>query len=168
MADTSNRNGGVATPAAPSRPASDPPSPPCQRPAILVGAVPRELPGSRPGDAVAKTETGASRIAGTGSAASTAAHDARILVAITVHFNAARLHYLAEVLRSLAEYPVAAMHVILVTNTVRDDELTVLRGLCDEILVGKTASVRSYEYPGASALFDLAASQIHRPGSRRP
>jgi len=74
------------------------------------------------------------------------ARDARILVAITVHFNAARLKYLAEVLRSLAEFPVALMNVVLVTNTVRDAELTVLQRLCDEILPGGRASIRSYEY----------------------
>ena len=34
--------------------------------------------------------------------------DARILVAITVHFNPARLEYLAETMRSLSEFPVAA------------------------------------------------------------
>jgi hypothetical protein len=77
---------------------------------------------------------------------SVTARDARILVAITVHFNAARLEYLAEVMRSLAEFPVAVMTVILVTNTVHEAELAVLRRLCDEILPGQGASVRSYEY----------------------
>jgi len=71
---------------------------------------------------------------------------ARILVAITVHFNAARLQYLAEVMSSLAEFPVAAMHVILVTNTVDASEVALLRRLCDEVLPGKSASIRSYEY----------------------
>jgi hypothetical protein len=80
--------------------------------------------------------------------ASVHARDARILVAITVHFNAVRLEYLAEVMRSLAEFPVAAMHVVLVTNTVDDQELAVLQRLCDEIFSGKTASIRSYEYLG--------------------
>ena len=75
-------------------------------------------------------------------------NDARILVAITVHFNAARLEYLAEVMRSLNEFPVAAMHVVLVTNTVQDDELGLLRRLCSETLSGKTASIRCYEYLG--------------------
>jgi hypothetical protein len=74
------------------------------------------------------------------------ARDARILVAITVHFNAARLEYLAEVLRSLAEFPVAAMHVVLITNTVAEAELGVLQRLCDEVLVGKSASLHRYEY----------------------
>lgn len=74
------------------------------------------------------------------------AASARILVAITVHFNANRLEYLAEVLRSLGEFPVPVMDIILVTNTVDDEELTLLQRLCDEILPGKSASIRSYEY----------------------
>ena len=72
--------------------------------------------------------------------------DERILVAITVHFNAARLAYLAEVMRSLAEFPVAAMHVVLLTNTAHDEELASLERLCGETLVGKSFSIRSYEY----------------------
>jgi hypothetical protein len=41
---------------------------------------------------------------------------ARILCAVTFHFNAARLRFLAEVLRSLSEFPVAAMDVAVVTE----------------------------------------------------
>jgi hypothetical protein len=37
------------------------------------------------------------------------ARAARLLVAITVHFDPARLRFLAEILRSLAEFPVAAL-----------------------------------------------------------
>jgi hypothetical protein len=69
---------------------------------------------------------------------------ARILVAITFHFNAARLGFLGEVLRSLAEYPVAAMHVAIVTNTADPGDLRVLRRLCAESLPGKTFSIRSH------------------------
>jgi hypothetical protein len=72
------------------------------------------------------------------------ARAARILVAITFHFDAARLGFLAEVLRSLAEYPVAAMAVAIVTNTAHPVELTLLRRLCAESLPGKTLSVRSH------------------------
>jgi hypothetical protein len=69
---------------------------------------------------------------------------ARILSAITFHFDAARLGFLAEVLRSLAEYPVASMEVVIVTNTLRHEQLAVLRRLCAEILSDKSTSIRSY------------------------
>ena len=74
------------------------------------------------------------------------AREARILVAITMHFNAARLEYLAEVMRSLGEFPVAAMHVILVTNTVQEQEQALLQRLCDEIFPHGNASIRGFEY----------------------
>ena len=44
---------------------------------------------------------------GLNSGACERARAARILGAVTFHFNAARLGFLAEVLRSLAEFPVA-------------------------------------------------------------
>jgi hypothetical protein len=72
------------------------------------------------------------------------ARAARILVAITFHFDAARLGFLAEVLRSLAEFPVAAMHVAILTNTAQEEELTLLCRLCAESLLGKTFSVRPH------------------------
>ncbi|MER9313039.1 hypothetical protein NKI51_27735 [Mesorhizobium australicum] len=72
------------------------------------------------------------------------AQGARILCAITFHFDRSRLGYLAEVLRSLAEYPVAAMDVIIVTNTLQKDELSLLNRLCRETLPPNEVSVRSY------------------------
>jgi hypothetical protein len=51
---------------------------------------------------------------------------------------------LAEVLRSLAEYPVAAMDVIIVTNTLQKDDLGALNRLCRETLSKNVVSVRSY------------------------
>src|SRR5689334_5419353 len=69
---------------------------------------------------------------------------AKILVAITFHFDAARLGFLAEVLRSLSEYPVASMDVALVTNTFAQEHLALLRRLCAETLQGKSGTVRSY------------------------
>jgi hypothetical protein len=68
---------------------------------------------------------------------------ARVLCAVTFHFNAARLNFLAEVLRSLSEFAVTAMSVIVITNTSSDDELALLRRLCAEILPGNESSVRS-------------------------
>ena len=69
---------------------------------------------------------------------------ARILCAITFHFDAARLAFLAEVLRSLSQFPVASMDVAIVTNTSRNDKVGLLHRLSKEILSGR-AQVRSYE-----------------------
>jgi hypothetical protein len=68
----------------------------------------------------------------------------RILVAITFHFGADRIGFLAEVLRWLSEFPVAAMDIAIVTNTLRDEDLAMLRRLCVEVLSGKSSSFRSY------------------------
>jgi hypothetical protein len=84
------------------------------------------------------------------------AHSARILAAITFHFSDTRLAVLTEVLRSLSEYPVEAMHVVIATNTFNDNELATLRRLCDETVTTGSCSVRSYgdlRHP-----FDLAWS----------
>src|SRR5580704_10326970 len=81
---------------------------------------------------------------GLNSGACERARAARILGAVTFHFNAARLGYLAEVLRSLAEFTVADMDVIIVTNTFDQEELALLRRLTAEILTGKSASIRSF------------------------
>jgi hypothetical protein len=81
---------------------------------------------------------------GLNSGACERARAARILGAVTFHFNAARLGYLAEVLRSLAEFTVADMDVIIVTNTFGQEELALLRRLTAEILTGKSASIRSF------------------------
>src|SRR5271165_2423429 len=72
------------------------------------------------------------------------AHRARVLVAITFHFDAGRVCFLAEVLRALSEFQVAAMDIAIVTNTFRQEDLALLRRLGAEALSGKSASVRSY------------------------
>jgi len=54
------------------------------------------------------------------------ANAARILVAITAHFNAGRLVYLAEVLRSFSEFSVDAIDVVIVTDTFDPGELALL------------------------------------------
>jgi hypothetical protein len=72
------------------------------------------------------------------------ARAARILTAISFHFDASRVRFLAEVLRSLAEYPVASMDVVIITNTFRHDQLALLRRLCAEVLSESSASIRSY------------------------
>ena len=72
------------------------------------------------------------------------ARAARVLCAITFHFVASRLGFLAEVLRALAEYQVAAIDIVIVTNTSRPDELGLLRRLGDEILSGNGFTVSTY------------------------
>jgi hypothetical protein len=76
--------------------------------------------------------------------ASGRARSARILCAIAFHFDTARLGFLAEVLRSLSDFRVAAMDVVIVTNTLRQQDLSSLRGLCGDMPADKTASIRSY------------------------
>ena len=81
---------------------------------------------------------------------------AHVLCAITFHFNAARLAFLAEVLRSLSEFAVTAMSVIVITNTSSDDELALLRRLCAEIFpvtIARSAVFGNLPHP-----FDLAWS----------
>jgi hypothetical protein len=47
-------------------------------------------------------------------------------------------------MRSLSALPVAAMDLMVVTNNVRQRDLTSLRGLCGDMRSGKSASIRSY------------------------
>jgi hypothetical protein len=72
------------------------------------------------------------------------ARAARILCAITFHFSDTHLGFLAAVLRSLSEFPVADLSLVIVTNTFSEEDLAQLRRLCSEISSGKTASIRSY------------------------
>jgi len=44
------------------------------------------------------------------------AEDCKLLVAITFHYNASRLPILLDVVRTLAEFPVKALHCIIATN----------------------------------------------------
>jgi hypothetical protein len=78
------------------------------------------------------------------SLASKRVNAARILAAISFHFDPARLIFLAEVLRSLSEFPVPTVEIAIVTNTLRQDQLTIIRRLAAEVLSGKSVSVRSY------------------------
>jgi len=61
------------------------------------------------------------------------AHEARILVAITFHYRVGKLFFLADVLRTLSEFPVDVMRVMLITNTSDAEELGILKRLCDEV-----------------------------------
>lgn len=69
---------------------------------------------------------------------------ARILVCITFFYREPRLCFLAEVLRSLSEFPVAAMDVIILTNTCREEDLKVIRRLCGEILADDKYQIQSF------------------------
>jgi hypothetical protein len=81
---------------------------------------------------------------GMGSQAWEQARAARILCAVTFHFDASRLGFLAETLCALAEYPVPVLHVVIVTNAVRPDDLGLLDRLCDESVSDGKFSIRSF------------------------
>jgi hypothetical protein len=72
------------------------------------------------------------------------AQAARVLCAITFHFSDTHLGFLAAVLRSLSEFPVADLSVVIVTNTFNEEDLAQLRRLCSEMPSGKSAAIRSY------------------------
>jgi hypothetical protein len=71
------------------------------------------------------------------------ASTARILVAISFHFDGGRLGYLADVLRTLSEFPVNVLNVVILTNSFDDAELALLRRLCAEILPEERCTIRS-------------------------
>jgi hypothetical protein len=54
----------------------------------------------------------------------------RILVAVTFHFRESRLQYLFQVIRSLSEFPVEVLDVVIVTNVDNDTSLNQIRDLC--------------------------------------
>src|SRR5579862_2977077 len=69
---------------------------------------------------------------------------ARILCAITFHFLPQRLGFLSEVLRSLAEFDVAAIDVSIITNTTDSTDTNLLKRLCAESFPGHRAEIRSF------------------------
>jgi hypothetical protein len=72
------------------------------------------------------------------------ARAARVLCAITFHFSDTHLGFLAAVLRSLSEFPVTDMSVVIVTNTFGEEDLAQLRRLCSEMPAGKSAFICSF------------------------
>ena len=64
----------------------------------------------------------------------TQAHSAKILVAITFHYDTNRLIYLAKVLASLARFPVTALRVVIITNTEESQGIHTINTLCHDIL----------------------------------
>jgi hypothetical protein len=81
---------------------------------------------------------------------------ARILCAITFHFSAERLVFLAEVMRSLAEFPVALLDIVIVTNTADKNEVARLDRLAAEAHPDGRPQVRSF--PRLADPFDLTWS----------
>lgn len=57
----------------------------------------------------------------------------RVLATVTFHFRESRLKYLFQVIRSLCEYPVNALDVVIVTNV--DDQIALkrIRDLCEPL-----------------------------------
>jgi hypothetical protein len=77
---------------------------------------------------------------------------ARLITAISFHFDSARLGPLAETLRSLAEFPVAGLEVVILTNTADEERLTLLRRLATETL-GQQPRIESH--PGLADPWSL-------------
>jgi hypothetical protein len=75
--------------------------------------------------------------------ASERAREARILCAITFHFDNTHLGFLAEVLRSLSAFAATALDMVIVTDALGEQELTPLRGLCADMPPGRSATIRS-------------------------
>jgi hypothetical protein len=79
---------------------------------------------------------------------------ARVMCAITFHFVAARLEYLADVLQALAEYPVTLLEVHIVANAISEGESSTLRCLAEEILGPDRVSIHRVD--DLAHPFDLA------------
>src|ERR1700686_35845 len=69
----------------------------------------------------------------------------RILGCVTFHFRAWRLAFLAETLRTLSEFQVTSLDVVIVTNSSSAAEIALLDRLAREIFPHKGAQIRTYE-----------------------
>ena len=67
----------------------------------------------------------------------------RLLVAITFHMSQSRITYLASVLRSLADFPVSELRVVIITNTLDPSNLHILSALGSEVLQKDSVFVRT-------------------------
>jgi hypothetical protein len=63
-----------------------------------------------------------------------AKHNIRVLAAVTFHFRASRIEYLFQVVRALAQYPIAALDIVIVTNVDQEDLLNQIRAACEPLL----------------------------------
>lgn len=57
----------------------------------------------------------------------------RILCDITFHYNEARLQYLFQVLKSLSEYPVESMDIVIFTNVTDEEKIHKIMSLCSPL-----------------------------------
>src|SRR6266481_2068481 len=73
------------------------------------------------------------------------ARSSRILCCVTFHFRAWRLTFLAETLRTLSEFQVTLLDVVILTNSSSAAEIALLDRLAREIFPLKGAQVRTYE-----------------------
>jgi hypothetical protein len=69
------------------------------------------------------------------------ARRARLLIAITFHFDRSRLHYLAEVVRGLFGFLVESMDIIVITNETRTEEVAKITAACALQAPGKKLNV---------------------------
>lgn len=83
------------------------------------------------------------------------AHEARILVAITFHFRPDGLQYLFQVVKALSGFPVGALDIVIVTNTVAADEIRAIRRLCDPLIAFDAESSTSMKSLAVQSFPDL-------------
>lgn len=62
------------------------------------------------------------------------AHQARLLVAITFHYNKQRLKYLFQIVKTLSGFPTAAMDILVLTNATATDEIDSIRRMCGPLV----------------------------------
>jgi hypothetical protein len=73
------------------------------------------------------------------------ARSSRILCCVTFHFRGWRLAFLAETLRTLSEFEVTSLDVVIVTNSSSVAEIALLDRLAREIFPRKGAQIRTYD-----------------------
>jgi hypothetical protein len=82
---------------------------------------------------------------------------ARILAAITFHFRRNRLHFLFEVVRALAEFPLNTVDVVVVTNVDDEAQLTKIKELCEplfESFPGRPTATKTFSIENVTDLDD--------------
>ncbi len=62
------------------------------------------------------------------------AHQARLLVAITFHYRKQRLQYLFQVIKSLSCFPIAALDIVVATNTIQAEEIESIKRMCGPLV----------------------------------
>src|SRR5208337_1860559 len=81
---------------------------------------------------------------------------ARILAAVTFHFRESRLQFLFRVVRALAEYPVDAVDLVVITNVDNHPEINKIKQLCEPLFefspvhISSTKSFSIESFPSLS------------------